>query len=163
MATEGLGEGPPGNILVGMEVTTPRTAQEMERYFDLRWQVLREPFNQPRGSERDELDLPGSGTEHAVIFSETGAAVAAGRIQLNTPDEAQVRYMAVAESSRGQGLGRLIVRRLEEIARARGATYAVLNARDEAVGFYRSLGYEVVGVGPTIFGSVTHSRMMKSL
>jgi ribosomal protein S18 acetylase RimI-like enzyme len=146
-----------------MKVTMPRTPDELERYFDLRWRVLREPFNQPRGSERDELDLPGSGTEHAVIFADLGEAVAAGRIQLNTPEEAQIRYMAVAESVRGQGLGRLIVRRLEEIARSRGATYVVLNARDEAVGFYRSLGYEVVGVGPTIFGSVTHSHMSRTL
>jgi GNAT superfamily N-acetyltransferase len=146
-----------------MEVTTPRTDEELKRYFELRWQVLRDPFGQPRGSERDELDAEGSGAEHAVIFAESGEAVAAGRIQLNTPEEAQVRYMAVAESERGRGLGRLIVRRLEEIARGRGATHAVLNARDEAVGFYRSLGYEVVGVGPTIFGSVTHSRMRRPL
>jgi ribosomal protein S18 acetylase RimI-like enzyme len=146
-----------------MEVTTPRTPDEFNRYFDLRWRVLREPFNQPRGSERDELDLPESGTEHAVIFADSGEAVAAGRLQLNTPEEAQIRYMAVAEAVRGQGLGRLIVRRLEEIARSRGATYVVLNARDEAVGFYRSLGYEVVGIGPTIFGSVTHSHMIRTL
>ncbi len=163
MATGGLGEGAGGNILVGMEVTAPRTADEFERYFELRWQVLRDPFKQPRGSERDELDQPGCGTEHAVIFADTGEAIAAGRIQLNTPEEAQIRYMAVAESRRGEGLGRLIVRRLEEIARSRGATYVVLNARDEAVGFYGTLGYEVVGIGPTIFGSVTHSHMSRTL
>jgi ribosomal protein S18 acetylase RimI-like enzyme len=146
-----------------MNVTAPQTPDQWESYFELRWQVLRKPFDQPRGSERDDLDLPGSGTEHAVVFADAGEAVAAGRIQLNSPEEAQIRYMAVAESWRGTGLGRLIVRRLEEIARARGATYAVLNARDEAVGFYRSLGYEVVGVGPTIFGSVTHSHMRRTL
>ena len=146
-----------------MQVTTPQTAEEFERYFELRWEVLRKPFEQPHGSERDELDPPDSGAEHAVIFSESGEALAAGRIQLNSPTEAQIRYMAVAESQRGQGLGRLIVRRLEEIARARGAEVVVLNARDEAAGFYRSLGYEVVGVGPTIFGWVTHSRMSREL
>ncbi|QDT74864.1 putative N-acetyltransferase YjcF [Lacipirellula limnantheis] len=163
MATGGLGGIAVGNILVAMEVTSPRTAEEFERYFALRWQVLRDPFQQPRGSERDDLDRPGSGTEHAVIFGDSGEAIAAGRIQLNSPEEAQIRYMAVAESRRGEGLGRLIVRRLEEIARQRGAKYAVLNARDEAVGFYRALGYIVVGVGPTIFGSVTHSRMQRLL
>ena len=78
MATGGLGEAAGGNILVGMEVTTPRTADELERYFELRWQVLRDPFQQPRGSERDDLDHPDSGTEHAVIFAASGEAVAAG-------------------------------------------------------------------------------------
>ena len=135
----------------------------MRHYFDLRWRVLREPFHQPRGSEWDELDEPGSGAEHAAIFAETGEAIAAGRVQLNSPEEAQIRYMAVAEGRRGAGLGRLIVRRLEEIARHRGAKYVVLNARDEAVGFYQALGYEVVGAGPTIFGTVTHSRMRREL
>jgi ribosomal protein S18 acetylase RimI-like enzyme len=146
-----------------MEVTTPRSPEEFQQYFELRWRVLREPFGQPRGSERDELDDPGSGAEHAAIFTPTGEAIAAGRVQLNTAEEAQIRYMAVAEEHRGAGLGRLIVRRLEEIARGRGARYAVLNARDEASGFYRSLGYEVVGEGPTIFGAITHSRMSRRL
>lgn len=163
MATGALGESAVANILVRMEVVAPRTADEFERYFELRWEVLRKPFEQPRGTERDELDLPGSGAEHAVIFNVSGEALAAGRIQLNSPHEAQIRYMAVAESQRGQGLGRLIVGRLEEIAQARGAKVVVLNARDEAAGFYLALGYETVGVGPTIFGGVTHSRMSREL
>ena len=33
----------------------PRTTQEWESYFDLRWRVLREPWGQARGSERDDL------------------------------------------------------------------------------------------------------------
>jgi GNAT superfamily N-acetyltransferase len=71
--------------------------------------------------------------------------------------------MAVAESARGKGLGRRIVEYLETIARDRGATTVVLNAREEVAGFYQTMGYEIIGAGPTLFGAVKHVRMQKRL
>jgi ribosomal protein S18 acetylase RimI-like enzyme len=71
--------------------------------------------------------------------------------------------MAVDEHERGQGYGRRIVEYLEAAARAHGTAAIVLNAREEVVGFYTALGYEVVGEGPTMFGTVKHSKMRKRL
>ena len=51
---------------------------------------------------------------------------------------------------RKEDVPELVLDKEKEIARDRGATYVVLNARDEAVGFYRSLGYKIVGIGPTV-------------
>jgi predicted GNAT family N-acyltransferase len=143
-----------------MEVKSPQSADELARYYDLRWQVLRAPWGAPRGSERDELD--GSAT-HAMIAGGDGQMLAVGRLHLNSPQEAQIRYMAVAEPARRQGLGGRIVAFLEAAARTAGAEVIVLNARDEVVGFYAALGYEVIGAGPTMFGTVTHSKMQKRL
>jgi N-acetylglutamate synthase-like GNAT family acetyltransferase len=143
-----------------MEVRAPQSADEFERYFDLRWQVLRGPWGQPRGSERDELE---DVAEHALIVDDDGRPLAVGRLHFNSPMEAQIRYMAVAETARGRGLGRRIVDYLEAIARQRGATTIVLNARDEVNEFYAGLGYAIVGKGPTLFGTVAHSRMLKRL
>jgi predicted GNAT family N-acyltransferase len=143
-----------------VEVRCPQSDEEFERYYELRWQVLRAPWGQPRGSERDELD---ASAEHAFIQSEEGAVLATGRLHFNSAEEAQIRYMAVAEAARGQGLGRRIAEYLEGIARERGAQAIVLNARETVEGFYATMGYEVICEGPTMFGSVAHVRMRKPL
>ena len=38
------------------KVITPTTPEELDKYYDLRWRVLREPFQRPKGSEQDEYD-----------------------------------------------------------------------------------------------------------
>jgi len=35
---------------------SPRSPSEWDTYFDLRWRILRQPWGQPRGSERDSED-----------------------------------------------------------------------------------------------------------
>lgn len=143
-----------------MEVRSPRSEEEFARLYQLRWEVLRAPWGEPPGSERDDADAT---ADHAYIQTADGQPLAAGRLHFNTPEEAQIRYMAVAEAARGQGLGRRIVEYLEAIARGRGARTIILNARDEVSGFYTIMGYEIVGAGPTLFGAVTHVRMRKRL
>jgi GNAT superfamily N-acetyltransferase len=143
-----------------MQVKAPQTPDDFARYYQLRWQVLRAPWGGLPGSERDELE---SASIHAMVCAADGQPLAVGRLHFNSPDEAQIRYMAVAEQARGGGLGRRIVEHLEEAAHARGAKRIVLNAREEVIGFYQTLGYAVAGAGPTMFGTVTHSKMEKEL
>ena len=37
-------------------ISAPETRDEFERYFDLRWRILREHWQQPRGSEQDDRE-----------------------------------------------------------------------------------------------------------
>src|SRR5215211_5987960 len=104
--------------VAAMNVRSPQTDEEFAHYYELRWRVLRAPWGEPPGSERDELE---EAAEHAFIQNDDGEPLAVGRLHFNSPEEAQIRYMAVAEPSRGQGLGRRIVKHLEAIARERGA------------------------------------------
>ena len=129
-------------------------------YFDLRWRVLREPWNQPRGSERDNLDATAF---HLVIRTPEGKPVAIGRLHVNSPAEAQVRFMAVDPVWQNRGLGARILRGLEDEARACRVECIVLNAREDASEFYLAHGYQVEGPGETLFGKVRHVRMLKNL
>jgi N-acetylglutamate synthase-like GNAT family acetyltransferase len=133
---------------------------EWDSYFDLRWRVLREPWGQARGTERDSLD---SNAFHLAILDGGGSALAVGRLHSNTPEEAQIRYMAVDPAYQQSGLGREILEGLEDRARSQGAKRIALNARDNAVGFYTRCGYAAIGPGETLFGEVRHTRMSKSL
>ena len=53
-----------------MEIRAPKTDQEWEAYYNLRYKILRAPLNQPIGSERNDGDLTG---QHFALFSEGGA------------------------------------------------------------------------------------------
>jgi len=142
------------------EPRPPATDAEWERYFDLRWRVLRAPWEQPRGSERDELE---DSAVHMALWDRTGQAVAVGRLQLNSPTEGQIRYMAVEPGRHGQGFGSRVLMKLEEEARRLGVDVLVLNAREPAVGFYLNHGYEAAGPAETLYGRIRHLRMMKRL
>lgn len=148
------------NLLAGVSLIVPTTDADLERYFDLRWRVLREPWAQPRGSERDDRE---EASIHLMVRGANGDALAAGRLHLNTPTEAQIRFMAVDPRAQSCGLGSLVLRSLEDRARNAGAKRIVLNARETAQHFYEQHGYGVDGPAERLFGGVDHWRMSKDL
>lgn len=143
-----------------LTVNYPESPEEFEEYYDLRWRILRGPWGQPRGSEQDEFDPI---ADHVTVRDENGKLVGIGRLHLNNDREAQIRYMATEEDTRGSGAGRVIIARLETIAKGHGVRRITLNARENVIGFYEHLGYRVTGKGPTMFGEVRHSKMEKEL
>ncbi len=138
----------------------PKTAADLEAYFDLRWRVLRAPWDQPRGSERDDRE---DESIHLMVRAANGEALAAGRLHLNSPTEAQVRFMAVDPRVQGRGVGSLVLRSLEDRARAAGAKRMILNARESALRFYERHGYKVEAPAERLFGGVDHWRMARDL
>lgn len=141
-------------------LTEPVSEADWMKYFDLRWRVLRAPWNQPRGSERDERE---DTSIHLMVCDASRTPLAIGRAHLNSQTEAQVRYMAVEPTMAGRGLGGRVLAGLEERAQAQGATQFVLNARKPAIPFYLKHGYTVVGTADTLFGAIEHVRMEKTL
>lgn len=141
-----------------MEIREPRTKEELDRYYDLRWRVLRQPLGMPRGSEKDELE---SVSTHMVAVDK-GRVVGVGRVHFNSRREAQVRYMAVDDSWKGKGVGKGILDALERVAAKGGAEKIVLNSRGSATVFYRKCGYHTVGEMFVYLG-IEHQKMLKTL
>ena len=141
-----------------MEIIEPSIPGEWQHYYDLRWKILRAPWNQPRGSERDELDHSSS---HLMVVDNHQAVIAVGRLHFNNIREAQIRYMAVAITQQRKGIGTLLLNELERRAVDLGAARMVLDARENALRFYRKQGYEVQGPGHTLFNSIPHVKMEK--
>ncbi|GAA3918254.1 GNAT family N-acetyltransferase [Hymenobacter algoricola] len=143
-------------------LTTPATPAEFEAYYRLRYEVLRQPWGQPAGSERaDDDDEPT--TLHAMLVAPAGRVAGVARLSPAGANQAQVRYMAVAPDFQGLGLGRQLLEHLEAQARQQGLTECVLHAREAAVPFYARLGYLVVAPSHTLFGSIPHFLMRKLL
>lgn len=136
-------------------IRPPSGAAGWDDYYRLRWEWLREPWGQPRGSERDEYEEQ---AQH-LLAEQDGEIVGIGRIHPLGDGEWQIRYMAVREDCRGQGVGGEVLSGLLDRARARGVERVVLNAREGAAGFYQKRGFGVVGEGPLMFGEIRHFRM----
>jgi len=143
-----------------MQLVTPQTPAQFEAYYDLRWRILRAPWQQPRGSERDELEVTAT---HRMIINQDQQVLAVGRLHALDSENGQLRYMAVDPDYRGQGLGKQILLSLEDAARQQAMATLVLHARQPVVGFYRQQGYELLGQSHTLFGEIVHYEMRKVL
>ena len=51
------------------ECRTPKSQQEFDQYYHLRWKILRKPLDQIQGSEKDELE---GQSVHRAIFDVKG-------------------------------------------------------------------------------------------
>jgi GNAT superfamily N-acetyltransferase len=145
-----------------MPVSAPQTPTEWAAYYRLRYTVLREPWGQPEGTERADDDQAPT-TTHALLLAPDGQALGVGRLHPSGLRQGQVRFMAVSPEAQGQGIGRQVLEYLEAAARRQHLTEIVLHAREQAVPFYERLGYGVIAPSHTLFGTVPHFLMSKSL
>ncbi len=140
-------------------IKQPESEEEFEKYFNLRWRILRAPWCEPRGSEIDDLE---DRCFH-VMVTDGSKSIGIGRLQYNSDSEAQIRYMAVDDGYERQGIGKMIVEALEEEALKTKHHNIVLDAREPAVGFYENLGYEIKEKSYLLFNSIQHYKMLKCI
>lgn len=122
--------------------------------------MLREPWYQPRGSERDELE---SGATHRMIVDQQHRVLAVGRLHQTSTGIGQIRYMAVEPAYQEQGLGKMILRALEVEALRQELHTLFMHAREPVIGFYQHEGYRLGEPSHTLFGSIPHYCMQKQL
>ena len=142
-----------------IQIRQAETDAEFAQYYDLRWRILRAPWQQPADSEKDDIE---ASCHHVIAVSDDGDIVGVGRLQFNSDDEAQIRYMAVEPAYEGRGIGRQIVTALESFTFQNERRKIVLDAREPAVGFYQRLGYEVTEKSYLLFDCIQHYRMEKT-
>ncbi len=138
----------------------PSTKKELKLYYDLRFEVLRKAWKQPKKSVKDEWE---NISLHVLMLNEEGEAIATGRLQINSNEEGQIRSMAVKENYRNYGLGTIVLHFLEEQALKKKLNRIILDARDKAVHFYEKNGYVSEGPSYTLFEEIPHVKMSKLL
>ena len=142
-----------------MEIKSPQTEAEWKAYYALRFNVLREPWNQPLGSEvlADEDQAI-----HAIAI-EDGVVLGVARMHESAIKQGQVRCVATATAAQGKGIGKAIMAYLEEKAVENGWNEIVLEARENAVPFYEAIEYTIIAESYLLFGEIKHYRMKKAL
>ena len=143
-----------------MRIIEPKTPEDIAKYYKLRYEILRKPWNQPEKSTKDELE---DQSVHILMLNEKDEAIATGRLQLNNDDEGQIRSMAVRKDCQHQGYGSQVMKYIEMKARKLNLKKIILDAREPAVPFYKRHGYEVIGDSYVLFGKIPHFRMSKDL
>lgn len=141
-----------------LQVTSPQTEKDWEDYYDLRWRILRAPWNQPKDSERVEDDKDAF---HAMIRF-NNMVIACGRIHFIDSQTAQVRFMAVEHEFQNMGLGAKVLQYLEAYAARHKIKKIILQAREEAIPFYVRNGYLIVKKTDLLFGTIQHYLMEKN-
>lgn len=137
-------------------IAAPASKEEFDKYYQLRWEVLRKPWGQPFGSEKDDVEAI---SEHLMCIDESGEIIGVCRVHFNSETEAQIRYMAVQPSLQMRGAGKMLAVNAIEIAKLRGAKRLVLHAREQVVGFYEKCGFKVVEKSYVLFGGIQHYLM----
>ena len=142
-----------------MEIRSPKTTSEWEEYYNLRYRILREPWKQPRGSERNEGDATGM---HFGLYDSNQLL---GILRLDSMEIgiSQIRFMAVDTSNQGKGIGENLMLFAEEISKNRGDKKIILHAREIALGFYEKLGYQLIEKSYLLFGEIQHYLMEKNI
>lgn len=141
------------------EIRSPASEKEWETYDSFRWEVLRKPLKMSHIPLKDNLEEV---SIHLMGVTSEGKVLACGRLHLNTSEEAQIRYMGVSEDLRRSGIGSKMIKKLEEEAINQGANQIMLNARENAVAFYKSLGYFEAGPYESDI-QIPHTRMEKKI
>ncbi|WP_027713592.1 fatty acid biosynthesis protein FabY [Dickeya chrysanthemi] len=137
----------------------PESAEELDAYYQFRWEMLRKPLHQPLGSERDAYDAL---AHHQTIVDGQGNLVAVGRISINADNEASIRFLAVHPDVQRKGLGTLMAMALESVARQEGVKRVVCSAREDAMAFFSRLGFVNQGeITTPMTTPVRHFLMIK--
>ena len=137
---------------------SPETEKEFENYFKFRWEQLRKPLDLTQGSEQDELE---NHAFHIAAYNNKNI-IGVGRLNIEKNQSARIRYMAVDNKFRKQGIGSRLLEELEKIAKAKDVIKCWLNARESAASFYLKNSYEIRGEATSEL-EIPHLRMEKTL
>ena len=140
-------------------IRPPKSKEEWKNYLIFRWELLRKPLGMSKESLEDDLE---DSSYHLMGVDDENNVIASGRVHFNDNNQAQIRYMAVKDGYKRKGIGSEIVLKLEDYASSKGAKRMVLNARENALSFYLSLGYSEKGPYLSDTG-IPHSKMEKEL
>jgi ribosomal protein S18 acetylase RimI-like enzyme len=143
-----------------IKIAEPQTKEQFEAYYLTRFEVLRKPWNQPPGSEKDEQE---DECIHIMAQNSMNEVLGVCRLQFNSPPEAQLRYMGVRSNTQGLGIGKKLIQYAEEKARQKGAVKMILHAREIAVPFYEKCGYRIVEKSYLMWDEIQHYLMEKLL
>lgn len=141
-------------------IRTPKTTAEWDAYYQLRFEILRAPWGQALGSEKTDGE---TAHQHFAYFNDQQQIIGVIRLDNCAAQTGQIRFMAVADAAQRSGIGRLLMQFVEEKAREQKLNKMILHAREQALPFYRKLGYQYLERSHLLFGEIQHHLMFKEI
>jgi len=139
------------------KIVIPSSIIEFKDYYYFRWLYLRKPLNQKLGTEKDSFE---NKSIHKMIIYEN-KIIAVGRVHKILKFKYQIRYFAVDVEFRRKNIGSLLMQSLEEDIKNKGGKFIVLNSREDAIDFYKTLNYSIIKKTNILYGKIQHYEMLK--
>ncbi len=117
------------------------TWQQAGAYY-VRIQAMAKKHHITLREEFDEHDAPDT---KYIVVTDSDFPVATARIYPLDEKNMMIGRVVVLPEYRRQGIGTMVVRECEEWAKELGFSRTVLESRDNKIGFYLQMGYEVRG------------------
>ncbi|WP_342512393.1 GNAT family N-acetyltransferase [Sporosarcina sp. FSL K6-1522] len=143
-----------------MEAKRITENNDLEKAFSIRKAVFVEEQGVALESEFDEFDTLNDRSEHILVYHQE-QPVGTGRIRW-VEGVGKLERICILEPYRKFGLGKVIIKALEEIAEDKGLLQVKLHGQTQAAGFYEKLGYQTSS-GVFMEEGIPHILMMKEL
>ncbi|WP_458352557.1 GNAT family N-acetyltransferase [Peribacillus frigoritolerans] len=115
------------------------TENDLKIAFHIRKEVFVEEQGFPLEFEFDEFDTLDALSEHILVYYNE-KPVGTGRLRV-VDGLGKLERICILEPYRKFGLGKIILKTLEGIAKEQGITQVKLHGQTQAEGFYKKLGY----------------------
>ena len=133
-------------------------SQRYRQAVDLRRRVLRSPLG--LGFSDHDLESEQFQSHYAALINDE--LVGCVTVEFQPDGTAKLRQMAVEPMHQRGGIGKFLMQQVENELRQQEHAVVILHARNTAVGFYQSLGYETKGE-EFIEVTLPHVLMQKQL
>jgi len=138
-------------------IKIPVTHDDFKTYYALRYKVLREPWGHPKGTEKDDYEPI---SEHFMAVNEKGEVVGAVKLYEKSAGVGYVSHLAVAVEHQHKGIGKLLMKAVEERARERNFKVLGAMSRVTATAYFEKAGFRIAGI-PTPHLGITHLVWME--
>ncbi|NPC91376.1 GNAT family N-acetyltransferase [Bacillus sp. WMMC1349] len=143
-----------------MNVKRIITESDLKKAFEIRISVFVEEQGVPLSEELDQYDTIDEQCQHILVYYDD-KPVGTGRVRW-VEDIGKLERICLLKDYREFGLGKVIVKGLEDITRKKGLTKVKLHGQTQAKGFYEKLGYQTTS-DVFIEEGIPHVLMTKEL
>lgn len=144
-----------------IKIISPKSRDDFKAYYDLRYRVLREPWGLQKGTEKDDYE-PISHHFMAVDDS-SGKIVGVVKLFEKEPGVAWFSHMAVIPEYQKKGIGKLLLKFIEDEAKKEGYKILGCMARLNTTEFFEKAGYKINGLPTHYIGTTQTVWMEKTL
>lgn len=134
--------------------------KDLKVALSIRKEVFVKEQNVPLEDEFDEFDTLNEHSEHILVYYNE-KPVGTGRVRW-IDDIGKLERICILKPYRKFGLGKVIVKALEEIAEEKGLFQVKLHGQTHAEDFYRKLGYQT-SLSMFMEDGIPHVLMTKEL
>jgi predicted N-acetyltransferase YhbS len=139
----------------------PATNEDFKEYYALRYEVLRKPWGQAKGTEKDDYEPI---SEHLMaVDDQTQKIVGVVKLCEKVPGVGWLSHLAVDLKHQNKGIGTLLVRTIEQAATKKGYTVIGCWSRLNTTLYFERFGYQIVGLPTNYFGTIQVAWMEKTL